>query len=177
MTRHWVEANIDTTGAGVDLICEHPTACMETSDEVRNLGCAVGDFYDAMGTQVFELPDKAPVTLGRVEVATSWRGSPDAQELVLTPITHDSPAAAGSQPLTVGESTTFKDNPLLMSVAVALAGRVWAEPLPELSVGQWTEVVDVIAGCVRRHDADKQWLDEDTRADRMADAADRGERA
>lgn len=87
----------------------------------------------------------------------------------------DCPASAGSQPLTVGDSITFKDNPLLMRVAVALAGRVWTEPLPELSVGQWTEVVDVIAGCVRREDNEKRWLRSERRADIAADTADRGE--
>lgn len=66
----------------------------------------------------------------------------------------DSPAAAGSQPSTAGvPAVAFKDHPLVCAVAQALAGRVWAEPLPELSVGQWIEVVDVIAECVRRHDA------------------------
>lgn len=71
-------------------------------------------------------------------------------------------------------SVSFADNPLLMRVAVALSGRVWTEPIPEMSVGQWTEVVEVIAGCVRREDAEKRRVDADTRADRMADAADRG---
>jgi hypothetical protein len=171
---------VDGSGAGVDLICEDPTACTETSEDVRNLGCAVGDFYDAMGTQVFDLPLTTSVTLGRMEVATSWRGSWDAQELVLTPIRADSPAVAssGSLPTQVpagAPAFSFTDDPLLCRVATALAGRVWDGPLPDLSKQQWIQVVDLVADCVRSHDSDKRWLDADTRAERMADAANRGE--
>lgn len=90
----------------------------------------------------------------------------------------DSPAGASEgsrQPSPAGVPPfNFKGNPLLARIAVALAGRVWDEPLPELSVGQWIEVVDVIAGCVRRHDAEKAETDRDVRFERMTDAADRG---
>lgn len=68
----------------------------------------------------------------------------------------------------------FKDQPLLLRVAVALSGRVWDEPLPELTAGQWIELVDVIAGCVRRHDRDESDAAREVRYDRMIDAADRG---
>lgn len=84
----------------------------------------------------------------------------------------DSPAAAGSQPTSAGESPIT--DPLIISVGQELAMRVWDPPLPKLPVGQWMGIVEVIARCVRECDREAQWVAADVHAERTADATDWG---
>jgi hypothetical protein len=86
---------------------------------------------------------------------------------------YDSPAAAGSQPTTTAGDPTLTD-PLIIAIGQELAGHVWDPPLPRLPVGQWMDIVEVIARCIRADDAEKQWIADDKRAVWTTDAPDRG---
>jgi hypothetical protein len=81
---------------------------------------------------------------------------------------------ASERDLASHQQSTLTD-PLIIAIGVELAGQVWDPPLPKLPVGQWMEIVSLIARVVRDHDADQRWVAAERRSVQAADAGDRGE--
>lgn len=85
MTRHWVEAYVDHDRISFRMICEEMDTCADTAKSCRGESCAVADWFDADGVDLFDFPRDRQDVLGRVEVAAKWTGSDEDSELCLIP--------------------------------------------------------------------------------------------
>jgi len=83
MTKHWIEAYVDHDTVSFRLACEHPTACEETAEWARQLGCAVKDWFDDAGIDLLGFPRGVEVPIGRIEVRCEWQGAAEDSELYL----------------------------------------------------------------------------------------------
>jgi hypothetical protein len=86
MTRHWIEAYVDTNQVSFRLECADRENCTDTAESSRGT-CAVQDWFNEDGTHLLCFPADKQEVLGQVDVMAWWRGYGEDAELELRPAT------------------------------------------------------------------------------------------
>jgi hypothetical protein len=80
------------------MICEDMATCTETAESCRGQSCAVTDWFNEAGADLFDFPHERQDVLGRVEVAAKWTGYDGDAGLYLVPPTPPVPPPSEWQP-------------------------------------------------------------------------------
>lgn len=86
MTRHWIEAYADMDTISFRLICEHPTQCLSTAEDMRDDMCAVTAWFESWGDDLLQFPRDVQTVLGRLEVHAEWTGHEGDSVTLVPPV-------------------------------------------------------------------------------------------